>query len=189
MSIIKSYIYSRIREVGISQTQLVAQLGYRNINKGLQRLGCYFSDPTDNPGIQDRLLSILGEDEGKFRLAIDQQAKALNKRREEMDRLAFRPHLRCNPAKKFKPQGLMARWGFHAARVIKLPMELANLSKDDEHRMIVAACRAHQEEYQEMWAEGGTFDYYRIYGEVIQLDQNLQVIGPTEKVTPMITQW
>lgn len=129
---LKDLIFYKLKEKGISRSQLVQSIGYtRNITKGIRRLNEYLNTleaPSDEFVIN--LLNNLGIDGLSFHRALSASIDLMNKEADDHAKRRFKPHVIILRDKTITPRfidEIITR-----QNTVLIPDEIQNLSFTDE---------------------------------------------------------
>jgi hypothetical protein len=134
----------RARELGISRSDLVRLLGYRNITNGHKALSTALLSGVVAPQIGDRLASALAADEAVVSAVIDattqqkrDEACRFRIEREQAYSDSFRPHLHVHTERHVpSPIFLAALLAVARLRIIHLPVDAIAAAGETQDRII-----------------------------------------------------
>ena len=150
------FIFDHARALGISRTELVRRLGYRQIGNGHRALGEMLTTGTVPPQIAKHLADALQVDEAivaavMTATARQQQDEAGQRAlaRETAYRRSFKAHLRCETERAI-PEPLFVAALLTSARLRLVPVcsETWQVSVDARDRQLKAAIREHYREHR-----------------------------------------
>jgi len=150
------FILDRARALGLSRTELVRLLGYRQIGNGHRALGELLTTGTVPPQVAKHLADALQVDEAIVaavtRATVRQQRDEASQRtlaRETAYRTAFQPHLRCETERAI-PEPLFVAALLTSARLRLVPVcsETWQVSADERDRQLKVAIREHYREHR-----------------------------------------
>jgi hypothetical protein len=148
------FILECARALGLSRTELVRRLGYRQIGNGHRALAELLTTGTVPPLIAKHLAAALQVDEellvSLMAATARQQQDEANQRtlaRETAYRIAFRPHLRCETERAI-PEPLLVAGLLTSARLRLVPVcsETWQMSTDERDRRLKATIQEHYRE-------------------------------------------
>jgi hypothetical protein len=148
------FILERAQALGISRTELVRRLGYRQIGNGHRALAEMLTTGTSPPQIAKHLADALLVDEAivaavMAATARQQQDEACQRIlvREDAYRTAFQPHLRCETEREI-PEPLFIAALMTSARLRLVPVcsETWQVSADERDRLLKPAIQDHYRE-------------------------------------------
>jgi hypothetical protein len=153
------FLLERAGTLGISRSELVSRLGYRQIGKGHKALTAALMTGTVPPHMAKHLVDALEVDDALVDAVISgttrqqqDEARALILAREAAYRAAFKPHLRTETTRTIpEPIFVAALLGTARLRHVDVSSEVWNASADDRDRLVK---RAIQDHYGE-WALSG----------------------------------
>jgi hypothetical protein len=145
------FILERARTLGISRSELVSRLGYRQIGKGHKALTAALMTGTVPPHMAKHLAVALEVDDTLVDTVVaattrqqQDEARALILAREAAYRAAFRPHLRTETTRTIpEPIFIAALLGTARLRHVEVSSELWNASADDRDRLVKRAIQDH----------------------------------------------
>jgi hypothetical protein len=149
-------VLDRARALGISRTELVRRLGYRDLGNGHKALAEMLTTGTVPPLIAQHLADALQVDEALLAAVIS--ATARQRRDEESQRtlaretayrIAFRPHLRCETERAI-PEPLFVAALLTSARLRLVPVcsETWHVGADERDRLLKRAIQKHYREHR-----------------------------------------
>jgi hypothetical protein len=150
------FILERARTLGISRTELVLRLGYRDVGNGHRALGELLRTGAVPPLIAKHLAEALQVDKELVAAAMTttarQQQDEASRRtlaRETAHRTAFRPHLRCETEREI-PEPLFVAALLTSARLRLVPVstETWHTGADERDRLLKAAIQEHYSEHR-----------------------------------------
>ncbi|MBU1568584.1 MAG: hypothetical protein KJ630_23525 [Proteobacteria bacterium] len=129
---LQALIFQKLKEKGISKSQLVSSIGYpRNLNKGIRRLNEYLTTlEAPNDEFVINLLNTLSIDGLSFHRALNASIDLMNKEADEHSKRRFKPHIIVLRDKTITPRfidEIITR-----QNTILIPDEIQNLSFTDE---------------------------------------------------------
>jgi hypothetical protein len=148
------FILHRARTLGLSRTEIVSRLGYRDIGNGHKALSELLTTAKIPPLIAQNLAQALQVDETLVASVIS--ATARQQRDEDAQRTlaretaygtAFQPHLRCETERAI-PEPLFVAALLTSARLRLVPVcsEAWNANADERNRQLKAAIQEHYRE-------------------------------------------
>jgi hypothetical protein len=150
------FILDRAQALGLSRTELVRRLGYRDVGNGHRALGEMLTTGTVPPQIAKHLADALRVDEKLVVTVVSatarQQQDEASQRtlaRETAFRTAFQPHLLCETERAI-PEPLFVAALLTSARLRLVPVcsETWQVSADERDRQLKAAIREHYREHR-----------------------------------------
>jgi len=110
---LEALINKRLKEMGVSRTDLAARLGYQIPNKGLRRLDLYLETLDDPAHIAPRIQEILEIPEEEFGAAVSQiRDRQIAKLRE-----TFEPQIRILTSTRHDVS-FFSRWAYYKLRAV-----------------------------------------------------------------------
>jgi hypothetical protein len=149
------FILDRARALGITRTELVLRLGYRDVGNGHRALGELLRTGTVPPLIAKHLADALLVDEAivaavMATTAQQQQDEASQRTlvRETAYRTAFKPHLRCETEREIpEPLFVVALLTSARLRLVAVCPETWQVSADERDRLLKCAIQDHYGEH------------------------------------------
>ena len=191
------FILDRARVLGLSRTELVHRLGYRQIGNGHRALGEMLTTGTVPPQIAKHLADALEVDEATVAAVTTATARQQHDEqsqrtlaREIAYRTAFRPHLRCESERAIpEPLFVAALLTSARLRLVGLPPETWQVSADERDRLLKRAIRDHYREHAGRVAAFGAILGYTLVvipGYLVDFgfpyDLNGDPVGPMQPV-------
>jgi hypothetical protein len=145
------FLFERARALGISRTELVSRLGYRQIGKGHSALTAALVTGTVPPQMRKHLAATLEVDDALVDAVVaattrqqQGEARALILAREAAYRAAFKPHLRTETTRTIpEPIFIATLLGTARLRHVEVSSEVWNASADDRDRLVKRAIQDH----------------------------------------------
>jgi hypothetical protein len=148
------FFFERARALGISRSELVSRLGYRQIGKGHKALTAALMTGTVPPHMAKHLAVALEVDDTLVDAVVaattrqqQDEARALILAREAAYRAAFKPHLRTETTRTIpEPIFVAALLGTARLRHVEVSSEVWNASANDRDRLVKRAIQDHYDE-------------------------------------------
>jgi hypothetical protein len=145
------FLLERAGTLGISRSELVSRLGYRQIGKGHSALTAALVTGTVPPQMRKHLAATLEADDALVDAVVaattrqqQDEARALILAREAAYRAAFKPHLRTETTRTIpEPIFIAALLGTARLRHVEVSSEVWNASADDRDRLVKRAIQDH----------------------------------------------
>jgi hypothetical protein len=145
------FILERARKLGISRTELVRGLGYRNIGNGHKALAEALRTGVVPAHLRKHLAAALELDDAIIDTVVEStsrqrqdewRARLLAREREHMTR--FQPHLRTETARTIpEPIFIAALFGTARFRLVEVPSEIWEVSTADRDRLVKQVIQDH----------------------------------------------
>jgi hypothetical protein len=149
------FILDRARALGLSRSELVARLGYRQIGNGHRALAELLKNGAVPPHMARHLADALEVDHALVDAVVAATARQQHDEacqrilaRETEYRAAFRPHLRCETERAIpEPLFIAALLTSARLRLVSVPDETWSACADDRDRLVKRAIQVHYREH------------------------------------------
>jgi hypothetical protein len=150
------FILERSRALGISRTELVRRLGYRQIGNGHRALAEMLTTGTSPPQIAKHLADALLADEATVAAVMAATARQRQDEacqrilvRETSYRTTFKPHVRCETEREIpEPLFVAALLTSARLRLVQVCAETWHASADERDRLLKRAIQDHYREHR-----------------------------------------
>jgi hypothetical protein len=201
MNALQTLIAETMVAKSLRKAEIVALLGFKNINKGIRRFDAFAEGAVDSSGMLDRLPSALGLPVETVHAAYEQmldqmRVEAEAQRRAHLERLRaeFRPHIRVrtertcpSPIFVVTMTGGPDRW-----LRVSVPKEITALPKPDQLEHVAEIIRQHHTEHNGRAGPFGSINgyYYRPeFERAVEFSVTGGVVGPYIGLFPEATYW
>jgi hypothetical protein len=145
------FLFERARALGISRSELVSRLGYRQIGKGHKALTAALMTGTVPPQVRKHLAVALEVEDTLVDAVVaattrqqQDEARALILARETAYRAAFKPHLRTETTRTIpEPIFIAALLGTARLRHVEVSSEVWKANADNRDRLVKRAIQDH----------------------------------------------
>lgn len=201
MNVLQTLISEKMVAKGLRKAEIVALLGFKNINKGIRRFDAFAEGADDNSGMLNRLPFALGIPVETVQAAYEQMLDQLRveaeaQRREHLEQLraAFFPHIRVRSERTCpSPIFVVAMTGGPDRWLrVSVPKEITALPKPDQLEQVAEIIRQYHTEHRGSAGPFGSINgyYYRPeFERAVEFSVTGEVVGPYIGLFPEATYW